>query len=78
MEKILLFSASWCGPCKTYKPLLTKFCADNHIALEVIDVDMDSVNTVKYGIKSIPTTIIVGRGDKLTGAQTLSTLESLI
>jgi len=38
MKKILRFTASWCGPCKTLAKTLES--VETNIPIEVIDVDV--------------------------------------
>lgn len=80
MKKILLFSAEWCGPCKTYKPALLEFCNEKGINVEVVDVDIDSTRTAQYVIRTIPTTIILDENnnlvDRFVGSQPISVISS--
>ena len=55
--------ATWCGPCKMLSPILEKV-ASEHEDLTVLKVDVDEVGDVaaQYGIRSIPTLILVEDG----------------
>ena len=55
--KYLYFSAAWCGPCKTLSPIMNKVSAQ--ISVEKIDVDLDYERAQKYGVRNIPTVILV-------------------
>jgi len=61
--KVLRFTASWCGPCRIYKPVfdeVQKQMSDTGVVFETIDVDEDTEGlSEKYGIKSIPTTVFL-------------------
>lgn len=59
MAKFLYFSAEWCGPCKMYGPTMEKLAKEENIQVTKIDVDQDHDLAQKYGIRSIPTTLIV-------------------
>ena len=37
MKQILYFSASWCGPCKAFKPLMESM--QSELPVQFIDVD---------------------------------------
>lgn len=57
MRKILRFSASWCQPCKAMAKLLDDI--DINLPIEVIDIDEQSELAVEYGIRSVPTLVMV-------------------
>lgn len=78
MTKFLYFSAEWCGPCKMYGPIIEKFSKEENIKVTKIDVDKEHELALKYGIRSIPTTLIVNDEDivlkKFIGIQTVGQL----
>lgn len=55
--KYLYFSAAWCGPCKTLGPIMNE--VSSHIEVEKIDVDLDYEKAQKYGVRNIPTVVLV-------------------
>lgn len=58
------FWATWCGPCKLAEPILEEL-SDNYkdkISVAKIDVDQNTQYSEKYGILSIPTTILFKGG----------------
>ena len=55
--KLLKFEASWCGPCKALTKLMESTELD--VPVEVIDVDEDSERAVQYGIRGVPTLILI-------------------
>lgn len=61
--KILKFSAQWCGPCKVLKTVYDKVAKDEKysgIQFNEIDVDEDDDNlTAKYGIRNVPTILVL-------------------
>ena len=62
--KLYKFYASWCGPCKQQ----TKEFEENpvDVELEAINIDEDDKDlTTKYGIRSIPTMILLGDNDEV-------------
>jgi len=79
MDKILKFSASWCGPCKSLSMILEN--AELKVDVESVDIDEDTVLSSKYGIRSVPTMIYV-RDDveigRITGAQTIEYINNWI
>jgi thioredoxin 1 len=56
--KYLYFSAPWCGPCKMLAPKM-QLVADTDITVEKILVDSDTETTQKYGIRNIPTVVLI-------------------
>ena len=72
--KYLLFSASWCGPCQTLKPIMEQ--VSKTIPVTKIDVDTDAQTVSDYGVRSVPTVILVKDGrevKRFTGVQSLNT-----
>jgi len=70
MKKILYFSATWCGPCKMLGPIMESLAGE--INYEKIDVDANQDLSIQYGVRNIPTLVLVENGEavsKLTGLQ---------
>mgnify|MGYP003680557442 FL=1 len=70
MKKILYFSAGWCGPCKMLGPIMESL--SGQINYEKIDVDSNQELSIKYGVRNIPTLVLVENEEavrKLTGLQ---------
>lgn len=61
------FSASWCGPCRMMAPALESFAARRSGDLVVVKVDIDEAPDVaaRYGIRSVPTLMLVENGRTL-------------
>jgi thioredoxin len=72
MKEILYFSASWCQPCKQLAPVMERLKSEGKINYKKIDVDTDTVLSPKYGVRNIPTLILLKNGtetNRLVGAQ---------
>ena len=70
MKKILYFSATWCGPCKMLGPIMESL--SGQINYEKIDVDNNQDLSIQYGVRNIPTLVLVENGEavrRLTGLQ---------
>ena len=63
------FWAPWCEPCKTLGPMLEKLAAEYNGALRLgkVDVDQQQELAGMFGIKSIPTVVMVKDGQVLDG-----------
>jgi thioredoxin-like negative regulator of GroEL len=57
MKTMKYFSATWCGPCKAFKPVINEIANEGY-SVEFIDVDQSQELAAKYGVRSVPTTII--------------------
>lgn len=58
------FSATWCGPCKAFAPVLEVFADERAGKLKVIKVDVDEFSDIagEVGIRSVPTLMVVKDG----------------
>jgi len=61
MKTMKYFSVTWCGPCKAFKPIMQEVANDGY-SIEFIDVDQSQETATKYGIRSVPTTVIEENG----------------
>ena len=77
------FWAPWCGPCKMQTPILEKVAAavGDKAVIAKVNVDENPELAAKYGIRSIPTIIILKDGEnkqQLVGLQQEAALISAI
>ena len=78
MKKILVFTATWCGPCKNFKPVMEQ--VSHEIPVEFIDVDANPQLVAEYGVRNIPTLVVVNNGQvssKQAGVLTESQVKNL-
>ncbi|MBE7939387.1 MULTISPECIES: thioredoxin [Ramlibacter] len=63
------FWATWCGPCKVIGPILEKLEADygGRFKLAKIDSDEQQQLAAAFGIRSIPTVILMMNGQPVDG-----------
>ncbi len=67
------FWAEWCGPCKMIGPVVEELAADydGKAVIGKVDVDSNPNTSAKFGIRSIPTLLVIKNGkivEKQVGA----------
>ena len=55
--KVLRFTASWCQPCKMLAKTLED--VETQIPIEVIDIDENQQIAMHYGIRGVPTLVMI-------------------
>ena len=63
MKRILRFTASWCGPCKTLAENLER--AQLKLPIEVIDIDVHEDIANEYGIRSVPCLVMLDGNNEI-------------
>jgi len=79
MKKVIRFTASWCGPCKMLAKTLEE--VKTNVPIEVIDIDEQPNVAVEFGIRGVPTLVIVEDNipsKRLVGNKTKQELEAFI
>ena len=56
--KILKFSAFWCQPCKALTKTLQSVNLDG-FELQEVDIEENQVLAAKYGVKNLPTMVMI-------------------
>ena len=77
------FWAEWCGPCKMIAPVLEELAEDFDGKLKIakLNIDQNEQTAPKYGIRSIPTLILMKGGNveaTKVGAMSKSDLAAFI
>jgi thiol-disulfide isomerase/thioredoxin len=73
VSHVLYFTAEWCNPCQRTKPIAEELKREGVIDFLFIDADTEIELLEKFGIKSIPTYILIENGlevDRMNGAKT--------
>ena len=60
MKQVLYFSAPWCGPCRTFKPIMESL--QGEMSITFIDVDASPQTAQTWNVRSVPTTLIIQNG----------------
>lgn len=84
-EKLIMvdFWADWCEPCKDLMPILDKLAGEyrDHLVLAKVDCDAQQEIAGQFGIRSLPTVMLVKDGqpiDGFAGVQTESQIRELL
>ena len=79
MKKVLRFTASWCGPCKMLAKTLEQIETD--VPIEVIDIDVNPELATEFGIRGVPTLVMMEDNvatKRIVGNKTIQELEAFI
>ena len=77
------FWAVWCGPCKAIAPVLEEIAEEYKGKIKVgkLDVDKNQNTSIKYGVRSIPTLLLMKDGEvvnQLVGAVPKSNITDIL
>jgi len=79
---LLDFWASWCGPCRMVGPILDEIAQEREdIKVCKINVDEEPELAARYGIVSIPTLMVMEKGEirnKSLGARPKAQIEAML
>ena len=70
MKTIKYFSAKWCGPCRTFKPVMNEIASEGY-SVQFIDIDQSPNMATQFSVMSVPTVIIEENGievDRFVGS----------
>ena len=63
MKQLFYFSADWCQPCKALGPTMDR--VSEQIQINKINIDYEADIVQKYGVRNIPTIILVENGQEV-------------
>ena len=79
MKELKVFSASWCGPCKSLKATIAATALSANLVF--VDIDTDPQLAKDYGIRGVPTMVLEDNGTEIkraTGAKTSAQLQEFL
>lgn len=81
-KALLYFTATWCGPCRSFAPIVESF-KNNHTDVMVVKIDVDEKRDLAglYGVRGVPTVIVLEYGAEIarhTGMTSESQLQLLV
>jgi thioredoxin 1 len=79
MKQLYYFSAPWCQPCKALGPTMDR--VSEQIQINKINIDYEADIVQKYGVRNIPTIILVENGQEVrrfTGNRSYNDIISFI
>jgi len=57
--RVLKFYADWCGPCKALSKVISDAGDSIKVPIEEIDIDKLSKVAIEFGVRSVPTMILL-------------------
>jgi thioredoxin-like negative regulator of GroEL len=63
MKQLWYFTADWCAPCKALGPTMNR--VSEQISVNKINIDYEADVVQKYGVRNIPTVILVENGQEV-------------
>lgn len=76
MRRVLRFTASWCQPCKMMATMLDDI--KPNMPFEVVDIDVNPEIAMDFGIRSVPTLVMMDEMvevKRMTGVKTKEKLK---
>jgi thioredoxin 1 len=73
VSHVLYFTAEWCNPCQRTRPIAEELKKDGVIDFIFVDADTEIDLLKKFGIKSVPTYVLLEDGrevKRMNGAKT--------
>ena len=78
MKQVLYFSAGYCQPCRTFKPIMESL--QSEMPITFIDVEASPQTTTTWNVRSVPTVLVIKNGMEIgraVGAKTKEEIRSL-
>jgi thioredoxin 1 len=63
MKQVLYFTADWCQPCQSIKPMMHDL--QSQMSITVINVDASAETAKTWNVRNIPTVLVIQNGMQL-------------
>jgi thioredoxin 1 len=74
--EVLFFNATWCGPCRRMKPVVSTMRRQGY-RLRDVDVDRNRQLAEQYGVQAVPTFVFLENGSEVNRFSGGTTPENL-
>jgi thioredoxin 1 len=82
MKKVVMFSASWCNPCKQAKPVFQQLKESrSDVQFEIVDIDENRDMANDYNITGVPTFLLIENNEevkRLVGAANVTKIKEVL
>ena len=78
MKTAKYFTANWCQPCKSFKPIILELISEGY-NITIVDIDQEQSLSSQYRVSSVPTMVIEENGvevDRFVGALPKETVKN--
>jgi thioredoxin 1 len=81
-KKVVMFSASWCSPCKQAKPVFQQLKESrSDVQFEIVDIDENRAMAQDFNVTGVPTFMVIENNEevsRLVGAQNVVRVKELL
>jgi thioredoxin 1 len=81
-KKVVMFSASWCSPCKQAKPVFQQLKESrSDVQFEIVDIDENRAMAQDFNVTGVPTFMVIENNEevsRLVGAQNVVRIKELL
>ncbi len=78
MRHVLYFTAEWCNPCQRTMPVAEELKREGLVDFLFIDADTELEMLENFGIKSVPTFILIEDGKEINRMNGTKTREQFL